>query len=181
MDGYGHPAYAASLSEFGSAQPLRACKGWIVRRRIQAHSGADAIGCYPLFVCEDWNNLPDDLRALQGELVSLTLVSDPFGNYDEALLRACFPDTMIPFKEHFVIDMNRPLHSRVSEHHRRYAGKALKTVTVDLCEHPSLLFDEWITLYQNLIERHRIRGIAAFSRNSFAQQLRVPGMVAFRA
>src|SRR5512139_3565634 len=100
MDGYGHPEYAASLSEFGSAQPLRACKGWIVRRRIQGHSGDDAIGCYPLFVCEDWNNLPEDLLALQGELVSLTLVSDPFGNYDETLLRACFPDTMIPFKEH---------------------------------------------------------------------------------
>ena len=181
MDGYGHPGYAASLAEFGSVQHLRACKGWIVRRRIQGYAGDDAIGCYPLFVCEHWNHLPDDLRALQGELVSLALVTDPFGNYDETLLRACFPDMLIPFKQHYVIDMDRPLYSWVSEHHRRYARKALKTVTVERCEHPWLLLDEWITLYHNLIERHGIRGIAAFSRNSFAQQLRVPGMVAFRA
>ena len=181
MDGYGHPAYAASLAEFGSAQPLSASKGWILKRRIQGYAGCDAIGCYPLFACEDWSNLPDDLHALQGELVSLTLVADPFGNYDETLLRACFPDTLLPFKKHFIIDMNRPLYSWVSEHHHRYARKALQTVTVKRCEQPSLFLDEWITLYQSLIERHAIRGIAAFSRNSFAQQLRVPGMVAFRA
>jgi hypothetical protein len=181
MDGYGHPGYAASLAEFGSVQDLRACKGWILKRRIQGASSCDAIGCYPLFACEDWRYLPDDLHALQGKLVSVTLVADPFGNYDETLLRVCFPDTLIPFKEHFVIDLNRPLYSLVSEHHRRYASKALQTVTVERCEHPTLILDEWINLYQNLIERHRIRGIAAFSRNSFEQQLRVPGMVAFRA
>jgi hypothetical protein len=181
MNGYGHSGYAASLAEFGSVQPLSACGGWILKRRIQGASSCDAIGCYPLFACEDWRNMPDDLHALQGKLVSVTLVADPFGNYDETLLRACFTDMLIPFKQHYVIDMDRPLYSWVSEHHRRYARKALKTVTVERCEHPLLLLDEWITLYHNLIERHGIRGMAAFSRNSFAQQLRVPGMVAFRA
>lgn len=78
--------------------------------------------------------------------------------------------------------MDLPLYSWVSVHHRRYALKAMKTVTVERCENPSPgLVDEWMPLYQHLVERHRIRGIAAFSRNSFAQQMRVPGMVAFQA
>jgi len=181
MDGYGHPGYAASLAEFGSVTKLSACGGWILKRRIAGFSRYDAMGCYPLFVCEDWNCLKDDCNSLQGEIVSLALVTDPFGNYDEKMLRGSFPDKLIPFKEHFVIDMDRPLYSWVSEHHRRYALKALKTVNVERCENPSQDLDGWMRLYQHLVERHGIKGIAVFSRNSFSQQMRVPGMVAFRA
>ncbi len=36
-------------------------------------------------------------------------------------------------------------------------------------------------LYANLIHRHQLRGIKAFSRECFRRQLAVPGMVMFRA
>jgi hypothetical protein len=40
---------------------------------------------------------------------------------------------------------------------------------------------EWITLYDELIQRHAIRGIQAFSPESFRAQFQVPGLVALRA
>jgi hypothetical protein len=43
------------------------------------------------------------------------------------------------------------------------------------------LHDVWCNLYAHLSERHGIRGIATFSRESFAAQMRVPGLVAFQA
>lgn len=181
MDGYGHAAYAESFEEFGTPRELSTCGGWILKRRINGFPHPDAMGCYPLFVCRDWSGLKDDCRALRGEIVSLTLVTDPFGNYDENLLRDCFPDRMTAFKQHFIIDMHRPLYSWVSEHHRRYAHRALKTVSVEYCDNPIQDLDGWMELYKHLVDRHGIKGIAAFSRNSFAKQMKVPGMIAFRA
>jgi hypothetical protein len=44
-----------------------------------------------------------------------------------------------------------------------------------------MFVDEWMDLYTNLIRRHNLKGIKAFSRTAFAKQLRVPGIVMFRA
>jgi hypothetical protein len=52
---------------------------------------------------------------------------------------------------------------------------------VEQCANAEDYLDDWVKLYGNLIERHDIKGLVAFSRNSFAGQLKVPGMVAFRA
>jgi lipid II:glycine glycyltransferase (peptidoglycan interpeptide bridge formation enzyme) len=38
-----------------------------------------------------------------------------------------------------------------------------------------------VRLYAKLVERHNLRGIKAFSRNAFALQFEVPGLMAFRA
>jgi hypothetical protein len=40
------------------------------------------------------------------------------------------------------------------------------------------LLEPWVKLYQHLMARHGIRGMARFSERSFACQLRVPGLVA---
>jgi hypothetical protein len=69
----------------------------------------------------------------------------------------------------------------VHSHHRRNARKALNQFIVERCEYPGDFLDEWVELYQTLVERHNITGIAAFSRDSFARQFQVPGLVAFRA
>jgi len=50
-----------------------------------------------------------------------------------------------------------------------------------MCENPDRFLDDWVVLYENLINRHSIRGITAFSKSSFAKQLNVPGLIAFRA
>jgi hypothetical protein len=109
------------------------------------------------------------------------LETDPFGNFTEDILRETFPDLLIPFKEHFVIDLRQPMEEFAATHHQRNARKALGSVAVELFSPAEGLLVEWNELYSNLIARHSITGIAAFSRDSFARQLRVPGINAFRA
>jgi hypothetical protein len=181
ITGYYHSLYPQSLEAFGDPLELRFCKGYVLKRPIAGFPYYDAMGCYPLFVCQDWTQLHAGLEDLEGNVVSLSLVTDPFGDYDEQMLRLCFPDVVMPFKEHFVRDMSCSLEASVSEHHRRYARKALRQIHVERCEDPVACADEWGRLYQELIERHAIGGIAAFSTDVFEKQLRVPGIVVFRA
>ena len=181
MTGYLHPQYAESLVEFGTPRKLPRCGALILERQIPGSTYHDAMGCYPLFTCHDWSKLYADLDDLRGKIICLSLVTDPFGNYDERYLRYCFPDKLIPYKNHFVIDLNYSLQTFVSKHHLRNARKALKYLFVERCEEPIAFIDEWVRLYKKLIKRHNIGGIAAFSEPSFEKQLRVPGIVAFRA
>jgi len=181
ITGYYHPLYPQSLEAFGDPLALRFCNGYALKRPIPGFSDYDAMGCYPLFVCQDWTQLHAGLQDLAAEIVSLSLVTDPFGAYDEQLLRACFPDVVMPFKEHFVRDMSCSLEASVSEHHRRSARKALRQIHVERCEDPAACAGDWVRLYQALIARHAIGGIAAFSRDAFEKQLRVPGIVVFQA
>ena len=96
MKGFSHPDYAASLAQFGSPRFLQSCQGWILERSNPGTACRDAIGCYPLFACRNWSQLPVDLKTLENDLVSLSLVTDPFGQYDLELLHECF-DIVIPF------------------------------------------------------------------------------------
>lgn len=181
MSGYLHRAYAESLSEFGTPLALERSGGWLLKRAIPHTNSYDAMGCYPLFACEDWSQLRTDLQEIKDELISVSLVTDPFGEIDTDYLRDCFPDIVKPFKQHFVTDLERPLESFVHPHHLRNVRKALQLVQVERCLAPLEFLDDWLDLYQTLIDRYQITGIAAFSRASFAAQLSVPGISAFRA
>lgn len=86
-----------------------------------------------------------------------------------------------PFKQHFVVDLSRATEEFVGAHHRRNARKALRELSVEECADPAEFLDDWIALYEVLVRRHGIGGIAAFSRDAFAKQLTVPGIVALRA
>ncbi|CAH2031353.1 hypothetical protein [Trichlorobacter ammonificans] len=180
MNGFCHPDYAGSLAEFGTPRHLPASGGWLLERPIAGSDYRDAMGCYPLFVCRDWGGLAADLEPLRHELVSLALVTDPFGQYDEALLHGCF-DVVMPFKPHFVADLSQSITTIVSSHHRYYVRKALKNVSIDICKEPIRYLDEWTELYGNLSRKFNVRGIRAFSRDSFKKQLSIPGAVLFRA
>jgi len=179
--GYMHSGYAESLAEFGAPRRLRRSGGSILQRQILGFPYHDAMTCYPLFACQDWSQLHTDLEDIGNGLVSLSLVTDPFGHYDTTLLQQCFKDVVIPFKEHFVVDLSRPIDTFVCKHHSRYARKALQQLYVERCEDPERLTDDWVGLYANLINKHNIMGVAAFSKTAFAKQLSVPGIVVFRA
>ncbi len=181
LTGYLHPGYAESLAEFGTPRYLPQSGGWILERQIPGFPWRDGMWCYPLLACEDWSRLDADLVSLGGELVSLSAVTDPFGQYDSSYLHRCFPDVVLPFKEHFIVDLSRPMSTFVHPHHRRYARQALRSLRIERCQSPVQSVDDWVQLYATLIERHRIKGIAAFSRDSFARQLQVPGIIVFRA
>lgn len=179
--GYRHPSYAISLAEYGTPHELTYSGGWVIKREIPGFPYRDAMGCYPIFSCTDWSQLGKDFECLGSELVSVSLVSDPFGNFDLQLLHKQFRDIVIPFKDHYIVDLGYPLRDFVSGHHDRYSQKALSVLNIEKCDQPIRLLDEWVSLYANLIKRHCIRGIPAFSTQAFSHQLNTPGLVAFRA
>src|SRR3989442_15260848 len=116
--GYLHPGYAESLAEFGVPRPLPRSGGWILVREISGCSTRDATGCYPLFACRNWSLLHDDLNDLRKDIVGLSIVTDPLGEYDTTYLRQSFPDAVRPFKEHFIVDLSRSVQSFAHADHR---------------------------------------------------------------
>jgi len=182
VTGYMHPGYVTSLMEFGTPQELVRCGAWILKRQIPGFPYHDAMGCYPLFACQDWAQLPHDLEEIRDELVCLFMVTDPFGKYDLAGLSRCFKDVFFPYKEHFITDLSYPINDIVSsKYNRKYTRQALKNIDVERCDDPIQFLDEWVGLYNHLIHRHNISGLRAFSRTAFSKQLSIPGMVMFRA
>ncbi len=139
------------------------------------------MGCYPLFSCLDWSGLDADVDELAADLISVSLVTDPFGDYDRQSLETCFGHKVVPYKAHFVADLRLPARTFVGRHHRYYAQRALAQVELQRCDQPGQLLDEWLSLYNHLIARHRLSGIKAFSRAAFSVQLAVPGVVMLRA
>ncbi len=184
MTGYLSSQYAQSLTEFGQPRRLTHCTGSILERPIAGTDWHDAMGVYPRFVCRDWLALAPDLDELSQQdngPLCVSLVTDPFGNWTEALLQRLFPDRLIPFKTHFVVDLAQPLDEWISNHHRYYARVALRSVTIESVENGSTFLDTWVALYDELARRHDLHGIKRFSRASFSQQLAVPGLIAFQA
>lgn len=174
--------YADSLAEFGDREMLPRSAAWVLLRPIDGTHHQDAMGCYPLLCCGNWGGLAEDLAELNPQLVSFTAVTDPFGGYSEALLQNTFCDLVRPFKAHFVADLRKDPSTIATSHHRYYARRAFKSgVQVERCEDPTRFLDEWTRLYAVLVERHRVRGVAAFSRAAFAAQLRLRDLTVFRA
>jgi hypothetical protein len=173
--GYGHAAYAAALAEFGTPRHLPQAGGWVLERAIPGTAARDAMGCYPLFTCEDWMQLGADLAAVGTDLVSMAIVTDPMADADQNMLARTF-DRVVPFKPHFIVDYAAPGY-RISSHHRYYAKKATAGLVVSIGPPAPEFLDTWLGLYDTLIARHGIGGMRAFSRASFAAQLQVPGLV----
>lgn len=180
MAGYKHPQYALSLSEFGAPRELPQCGGWILERQIPGFPYRDGMGCYPIFACQDWSKLGNDIHELEENLVSMAMVTDPFGDYSGSALKEIF-DFCFLFKQHYVTDLSRRLEKTVRKRYRKYASNALKEISVEFCDQPSKYLLEWIRLYNYLIERHHIKGMRAFSEASFKVLLSVPGVEMFIA
>jgi hypothetical protein len=180
VSGYRHSRYARSLDGFGIPRHLPAADGWLLERPIPGTEVRDAMGCYPLFSCSRWESLADDLAAIGEDLVSVVLVADPLGDHSCAQLERCF-DRVEGYKIHHVVDFRLPGAGNPSKHHRYYARRALQQIAVEVIPDPYDLLDDWCRLYVHVVNRHGLTGIKAFSRHAFAEQLRVPGMVALRA
>lgn len=176
---YSHPGYAQSLSEFGVPRALPRSGGWVLERAISGTSARDLMGPYPLFACADWSGLPEDVDELGDDMVSLVLVADPLADVEASQLRRAFPDVVRPLQGHFICDLDVPNHA--TAHHRRNVRRAARAVDVETCAEPRERLDEWVRLYDELVARHGMAGISAFSRASFRRQLALPGLIALRA
>lgn len=179
LRGYGHPAYAASLAQFGSPTRLPLSEGSLLRRPITGTSAYDVMGPYPLFTCANWSSLGDDLDNLATSAVSAMAVLDPMAVVGQEHLRRAFPDRLVRLKDHFIRDLDRA--GELSGHHRRNVGRALRSVEVERCADPQQYLDDWLALYSNLVRRHGLSGMRAFSREAFAAQFAVPGLLVWRA
>jgi Acetyltransferase (GNAT) domain len=118
---------------------------------------------------------------MAADLVSVRIVTDPFADAGISQLKEAFPDVCYEFKQHFVTDLTLPLESFVASHHRRNARNALNGLTVRDTTADAELLTDWRRLYDNLVTRHGINGIARFSPLAFEQQAKVPGFKAFSA
>jgi len=179
--GYLSPDYTASLAGFGRPLVLACSGGSLLERAVPGSADTDAMGPYPLFCCVDWSALPADLARLAGRVVSVVVVTDPFGPGDPLGLSGAFSHGLTRYKDHAVIDLERPLETSACSHHRRNARKALARLMVEELDEPRRYLETWCGLYGELIRRHRLSGMTCFSRESFAVQLAVPGLAAFRA
>ncbi|HOS46251.1 MAG TPA: hypothetical protein PLQ69_07225 [Paludibacter sp.] len=78
MEGYLHPLYAQSFSAIG--MPLFSPKSnrWLIKGQKPDTPYFDAIGPYPLFLCEHREQPSDELETLKERFVSVALVAGPF-------------------------------------------------------------------------------------------------------
>lgn len=152
---YNSSEYAATQSHVGQPRFLPQAGGWILQRPLPHGAGQDASSPYPLFCCERWNRLDEDLRELRRDgLVSLTLVTEPF----DALAPEAFAGFQVrrAFKEHVVSNLSKPAEQQVATRFRRTALRALKNLTVEVHWQPATHLDTWMRLYAELVRRHQI-------------------------
>ncbi len=180
LRGFSHPLYLETLNALGQPIYLPKSNGWVLERPIGNTGHFDLMGNYPYLSCRNWTRLKEDLSDLRKRYVSLVAVTDPFAGVSLNELRDIFHD-VVKYKPHFVNDTTQPFGSFTTTSRRANARRALRDVKIERVDEPEQYSDEWVTLYHNLISRHDIHGINAWSPESLRQQLRVPGIELFRA
>ena len=178
--GYLHAAYAETLSALGRPRALVEAAGWFLERAIPGEELLDGVGCYPLFCCQNWNALAGDISGLAGELVSFTIVTDPFGDFTTDDLNRAF-DVIRPYKRHHVTDLSAAGRIPCTRRHQRNTAIAQRSVAVHRVVDPEALGDDWVQLYASLVKRHGLQGLHAFPPACLVGQLRVPGIRMFAA
>lgn len=176
--GYRGPAYPHALVHAGRPVALERSRGWCLLRPIDGTDATDACGPYPFCVCDDWTRIAADAAALAPSAVSLTLVTDPFADVAPRMLAEAFPDLCVPYKLHYVA---RPGTAPADDHHRRNVRAGLRNTVVEIEEGAEGWLPDWLRLYDHLVRRHSIDGVARFCPESFVLQFRVPGMLVARA
>ncbi|MBS1189579.1 MAG: hypothetical protein H6R10_1371 [Rhodocyclaceae bacterium] len=160
---YATQAYARSLSHIGAALMVPEWNTAVLTRKIDAVQ-RDACGPYPITILPPDADLAGGINRLlqQTDLVSVTIVIDEYHHPSFATLGRHF-DVVRPFKTHYVVDRSIGPASP-SRHHRYEISRALKRLKVDVFPLKQRL-EEWITLYNQLIERHRLQAVHRFPRH----------------
>jgi hypothetical protein len=180
--GYSSAVYVATLGHIGTPLALPGSGGYLLRREIPNTSSWDAAGPYPLLSCTNWDALADDFTHLNEELVSVAAVIDPLASASREQLLSAFPDLLIPFKRHYVVDLSGDFVGARSKNHKRKVRRALTQVEVQRAGNPADFGCEWGTLYEGLIQGVGASGsLADFSAEGLSQQLVLAGTSYFRA
>lgn len=179
--GYMSDAYADVFREFGVPRALANSGGNILLRQIPGTDMYDAMGCYPIFSCMNWEGLDEDIRDLTSSgVVCISLVTDPFADVCNIYLEQIF-DTVIPFKTHYISDLTRPLEEIVSKNRLRTAIKAQNDIKIEIVATPDDYIEDWLILQGELASRHGLKGMKVLSRSAIERLIHVPGAVMLRA
>lgn len=179
---YRSPSFASATADECDLVWLPRSGGSLVSRPLPGGAtGTDLRGPYPLFDCAEWGALAEDLAVLDRDHVSAVVVTDPLTCPAEVELRRAFPALVRPFKRHLLVDTTRPL-APLPTGHRRNLRRGRAAVEIDLTMQPDGGWQrDWPRLYVELVDRHEIRGPAAFDARSLRAQLEVPGALLARA
>ena len=90
---------------------------------------------------------------MDDDIVSLSIITDPFGDFNKIYLKKCFKDVVIHYKDHFVVDLYKNINDIVTKGHRKNSRKGLKNVIVEVVKNPIEFLEEWESLYDILINR----------------------------
>ncbi len=181
-----HPYASCEYAEIldggrGNIVPVPEWGLYGLRRQIEgpdAGSDSDVMGCYPLAVFGDNVDLKAGLEKLRSEgFVSVVLVADPILRPKDNELDQAF-GIYRKFKVHYICDRSQGL-PKFSKHHRYELRRAKADVRqIDLVNY----LPDWWALYQELIGRRRITGVAAFSQVAFDRLAKkMAGLVSFGA
>jgi len=177
-----HPYASAAYAEVfrDMAQPLWV-PAWgthVLTRDLPGGGAIDAIGIYPLTVLGPGADLAAGLDWMKEQgLVSVCIVPDPATAPHLSEMQKAF-GLCAPFKAHLVVDYTRKV--RPSKHHRYEVKRAKRAVSVEVVSLADHL-GTWCDLYENLVERHAIKGMGAFSRAAFERLLKVEGLTTVAA
>jgi Acetyltransferase (GNAT) domain len=154
--------------------------GTTVLRRECGIGHYDAVGTYPITVFKpDCDLLAGLDRLAHLGLVSVALVIEDGLRPDLDYFERTFDFTR-PFKQHYLYDRSRPA-TPYSKHHRYEIRRAVQAVRVERF-HLAERLDEWIALYQGLVDRHGLANtMHAFPRAHHGALARLPGAVAVGA
>lgn len=182
LTGYLSDAYTSSLLEFGHRAYLQRLNLALMKRKIDERGISDYTNFYPMaFVKEsnhDWWGLELETahKILTG--ISLTLITDPLIKIDEFIISQF--DYAKKYKTHYLVNLKKELQfedevlNKVNEFNSTGYEVKIKISTESIAQ-------QFWKLYQNLIKKHNITGIAAFSEQSIIKQFQVPGIVVFEA
>jgi hypothetical protein len=153
---FGPPWEPLEVSAWGS---------FVLTRPIAGTSARDAIGCYPLAGFAPDADIGSGLRQLKDRgLVSIVIVPDPLSSPPLADLARNF-SICRPYKVHYCIDRSRPYRPS-SPSHRSTLRKSIGSCQISV-ERLGVRLDQWCALYDNLIIRRGISGVATFSPRFF--------------
>ena len=178
--GYASEAFAEACRDSGRPRRLRSCGASVLLREIGGTPFFDATGCYPLFACQHWDRLADDLTELAQDCVSLVIVSDPFSPLRQPAFETIF-DRVVFFKNHYVADLTVDTRDFVSGKRLRSGRSLLRRMRIEVVRQPTALVDEWLQLQRELQDRHGARATRLLTRKAVADLFATPGVMVLRA
>lgn len=163
---YGTEAYAGGLGGKDGIIDIPEWKTHLLRRSVEQSAGVyDATGPYPYCPLPADCDLSGGLERLAASgLISAVLIPDPLigPRQDQAVqhFHVCQP-----FKAHYLVDQTTRTYEP-TKHHRdriRRGHRRCRIEVVALQDH----LPQWSALYERLIKRRDISGVAAFSSAYF--------------